>query len=60
MVKRKAVLNEKKNNKYDRRLEKGVENFWRKGVKTGGGRWGPRHGRLVRKMGINLMKRMWL
>jgi len=42
------------------RLEKGLENYWRKGVKTGGQGWGPRHGKLVRKMGINLMKRMWL
>ena len=37
-----------------------MENYWRKGVKTGGEGWKPRHGRLVRKMGINLMKRMWL
>ena len=47
-------------NRTGLRLEKGLENYWRKGVKTGGEGWGPRHGRLVRKMGINLMKRMWL
>ena len=37
-----------------------MDNYWRKGDKTGGEGWGPTHGRLVRKMGINLMKRMWL
>lgn len=38
------------------RLEKGLENYWRKGVKTDGQGWGPRHGGLVKKMGVNLMK----
>ena len=42
------------------RLEKELENYWRKGVKTGGQGWGPRHGGLVKKMGINLMKIMGL
>ena len=37
-----------------------MENYWRKGVKTGGEGWGQTHGGLVRKMGNNLMKRMWL
>ena len=61
LVKRKAVLNERKTiNRTGVRLEKGMENYSRKGVKTGGEGWEPTDGRLVRKMGINLMKRMWL
>ena len=37
-----------------------MENYWRKGVKTGGEGRGQTHERLVRKMANNLMKRMWL